>query len=155
MSFCSRCGGGILQATSFCPGCGAAISQEDPGSTAPYQAGERMESNIAAVLAYTLGFITGILFLLWDPYSNDRFVRFHAFQSIAYSVAYLVFWTVYGRIVLFGLFAFGPLWSILSLLGILISLAAFLFWLFLMFKAYHRVQYMIPILGEFAAKQAG
>jgi uncharacterized membrane protein len=114
-----------------------------------------MDANIAAVLTYALGFITGILFLLWDPYRHDRFVRFHAFQSIGYSVAYIVFWTIYSRIVLFGLFAFGPLWSVLSLIGTMISLAAFLYWLFLMYKAYNYEKYMIPFLGEFAARQAG
>jgi uncharacterized membrane protein len=151
--FCPRCGAGIPEQAAYCPSCGNSFPGANRGAAAGQ--GKGLETNIAAALTYVLGFVTGILFLLWDPYRRDRFVRFHAFQSIAYSVAYLVFWTIYSRIVLFGLFTFGPLWSILSILGTLISLAAFLFWLFLMYKAYNYAQYRVPFLGEFAAKQAG
>jgi len=138
MPFCSRCGAAIPDQTAYCASCGNSIPGGNRG-TGDRQ-GKRMQPNIAAVLCYSLGFFTGILFLLWDSYRHDRFVRFHAFQSIGYSVAYIVFWTVYSRIVLFGLFTFGSLWSILSILGTFITLAVFLFWLFLMYKAYRYEQ---------------
>ena len=38
--------------------------------------------NMAAALSYALGAITGVLFLVLEPYKNNRFVRFHAIQSI-------------------------------------------------------------------------
>ena len=153
MPSCSLCGAAILEQAAYCPGCGTPIPGGRRG-TAPIQ-GKRVAPNLDAVLSYALGFITGILCLFWGPTRHDRFVRFHAFQSIAYSTAYLGFWTVYSRIVLLGLFTSGPIWSILSILGTLVSLGAFLFWLFLMYKAYNHQQYMIPFLGEFAAKLAG
>ena len=35
-----------------------------------------MSVNAAGALAYLAGFITGILFLVIDPYKKDPFVRF-------------------------------------------------------------------------------
>ena len=64
--------------------------------------------NLAAALSYALGFITGILFLVLEPYKNNRFVRFHAIQSIIFSVACV---------------AFSIVWSII--VGILVSIAGF------------------------------
>ena len=54
-----------------------------------------MSSNVAGLLCYILGFITGIIFLVIEPYKNDKFVRFHAFQSIFFNVALIVFWIAY------------------------------------------------------------
>jgi uncharacterized membrane protein len=114
-----------------------------------------MTSNVAAALSYLLGFITGIVFLVIEPYKNDRFVRFHAFQSIFASVAYILFWAVWTRLIVFGFFTAGFLWPILSLVGSLVSLGAFVGWLFLMYKAYNHERFMIPVIGEHAARQAG
>lgn len=47
--------------------------------------------NLAGELAYVLGLITGIVFLVLEPYKHDRFVRFHAIQSILFCVAAIAF----------------------------------------------------------------
>jgi uncharacterized membrane protein len=137
---------------AFCPNCGAAPGN---GAVPAARGGPGRKVSMIAALCYVLGCITGLLFLLWNPYRHDRFVRFHAYQSIAYTVSYLVFWYLYSRIALILLFTSGPLWTLLSLMGTMISLAAFLFWLFLMYKAYHHEKYMIPFLGALAARHAG
>ncbi|MFI5125808.1 MAG: hypothetical protein ACHQJX_03190, partial [Candidatus Acidiferrales bacterium] len=62
--------------------------------------------NMAAALSYALGAITGVLFLALEPYKNNRFVRFHAIQSIIFSVACV---------------AVAIVWSII--VGILVSIA--------------------------------
>ena len=46
---------------------------------------------MAGALAYLVGAITGILFLVIDPFKSDRFVRFHAFQSIFFNLAWIAF----------------------------------------------------------------
>jgi len=109
-----------------------------------------MTSNVAGALAYILGFITGIIFLLLEQYKNDRFVRFHAMQSIFYSVACIAF-SIAWRIV-FGILS---LELLLFPLRALISLAMFGYWLYLMYQAYSNREYRIPFLGDLAAKQVG
>ncbi len=51
--------------------------------------------NVAGALTYLVGAITGILFLVIDPFKTDRFVRFHAFQSIFFNLAWIAFWIVW------------------------------------------------------------
>ena len=57
--------------------------------------GSGMSNNLAAALCYIplclVGIILAIVFLLIEPYKNDRFVRFNAFQSIFLHVGLIVF----------------------------------------------------------------
>lgn len=114
-----------------------------------------LTSNVAGALAYLLGFITGILFLALEPFKSDRFVRFHAFQSILFSFAYIVIQIAW-RIV-WGLLLniSGALFLIGAPLHLLISLGLFLYWLYVMYQAYQQKEYRIPIIGAIAAQQAG
>jgi len=115
-----------------------------------------MSSNVAGLLCYILGFITGIIFLVIEPYKNDRFVRFHAFQSIFFNVAVIVFWIAYMIVAsILGFVSLGILAAVMGLVGLLISLAILAFWLFLMYKAYNNELYKIPFIGDLAAKQVG
>jgi uncharacterized membrane protein len=154
MPFCTQCGASVNEGVAFCGRCGAPLSAAPAVPPAP-AAGAGMASNVAALLAYVFGFITGIVFLILQPYKNDRFVRFHAFQSIFFSVAVTVFWILWSNVFWMTFLSIGPLWAVLSLISTLVSLAVFLYWLFLMYKAYNNERYMIPFLGELAAKQAG
>src|SRR5262245_7730099 len=45
-----------------------------------------LKPNVAGMLCYPLSFITGMLFLVLTPYNRDRFVRFHAWQSIFFFI---------------------------------------------------------------------
>jgi uncharacterized membrane protein len=118
-------------------------------------AGTGLTPNLAGALAYSLGFFTGILFLVLEPYRRDRFVRFHAMQSILYCAACIVFsigWSI----------AVGILMSISGWIAfvafpirLMISLCFFLLWLYLMYQAYSQREFRIPIIGAIAAKQAG
>ena len=115
-----------------------------------------LTSNLAGALAYLFGFITGIIFLVIEPYNKDPFVRFHAFQSIFLSVVYIVFSMVWG--VLFGMLFTGSLGFLFTLIAFalrLVELAFVLLWLFLMYKAYQNERYSLPVIGPLAAKQAG
>lgn len=113
-----------------------------------------MASNVAGLLTYLAGFITGIIFLVIEPYKNDRFVRFHAFQSIFFSIAYLVISAAWG--IIFGsLFLAGAMWHMFSFSWAVFRLGFFVLWLFLMFKAYNNERFMLPVIGDLAARQAG
>lgn len=112
-----------------------------------------MTNNVAGALCYLLGFITGVIFLVIEPYKNDKFVRFHAFQSIFASLICMVASWVLSAILIGMLFS-GGLGFALMLLR-LVQLAIFLLFVFLMYKAYSNEQFKLPIIGDLAAKQAG
>ena len=159
MAACSKCGSVISEGASFCSVCGSPVSSIVSSSAAPENAtaaaGAGLSSNVAAALAY-LGFlVTGILFLLVEPYKKDRFVRFHAIQSICYTGLFVIFGIIWGNIAWLGFLSFGFAWTLVSFLGALIRLAFFAYWIYLMYKAYNRERYRIPFIGEFASKQAG
>jgi uncharacterized membrane protein len=91
-----------------------------------------------------------------EPYKNDKFVRFHAFQSIFFNVALIVFWIAYSIVAsILGIVSLGFLAVVMGLVGLLISLAVLAYWIFLMYKAYDHELYKIPFIGDLAAKQAG
>ena len=163
MTFCTKCGAAVSEGTTFCGSCGTQVigATAQTGTTSPVApaAGIQvtgMTSNVAAALAYLLGFITGIIFLVIEPYNKDPFVRFNAFQSIFLSVVYIVLSMVWG--VFFGMLLIGSLGFLFSLIALalrLVELAFFLLWLFLMYKAYKNERFSLPIIGPLAAKQAG
>ena len=113
-----------------------------------------MADNVASTLCYVLGLITGIIFLVLEPYSKNRTVRFHAFQSIFLNVAIIAIDIVAGivfRILLeiLGFFAF---------LGIIFwpifGLGCLCLWLFLLFSTYQGKTIVLPLIGPLAQKQA-
>ncbi len=150
MAFCGKCGSPIAEGTSFCSRCGAPASPQTPGGAGT---ATQMTPNLAAALSYVLGFVSGIIFLVLEPYKNDGYVRFHAYQSIFFSLALLAFGIVWN--IVLGILMIGFLWTLASLVLSLVYLAVFFYWLFLMYKAYGNERYMIPYIGELAAKQAG
>ena len=100
-----------------------------------------IDENIEALLTYLLGWVTGIIF--WIIEKKNKFVRFHAIQS---TVTFLAL-TILG-------FAFTLIPFIGFFLGILIDIVSFILWVLLMFKAYHGEKYKLPIVGNFAEKNA-
>lgn len=165
MAFCSKCGGQLNAGSSFCPACGAAVAEPGvaqsgvsavPMNAAAVPVSPGMTNNVAGMLCYILGIITGVIFLVLEPYKNNRFVRFHAFQSIFFSVVCIAFSMVWSFFFLTVLFTPGlGLWGLFSLFGLLIRLAMFAGWIFLMIKAYNNQEFKLPIIGDLAAKQAG
>lgn len=111
--------------------------------------------NMAGALAYSLGIITGILFMVLEPYKRDRFVRFHAMQSILYfvfAVAFSIAWSIVVGILMH---ISGWFFVVAFPIRLIISLAMFGLWLYVMFQAYSEREFRIPILGAIASKQAG
>ncbi|HMF91467.1 MAG TPA: hypothetical protein VKL40_12555 [Candidatus Angelobacter sp.] len=112
-----------------------------------------MSNNVAGALCYLFTWVTGLIFLLIEPYKNDKTVRFHAFQSIFFAVGMIaVYIAVMILGIILGVIHLGllilPIWALLGL-GI------FATWVFLMFKAYNNQIFKLPIIGDLAAKQAG
>jgi uncharacterized membrane protein len=98
-----------------------------------------MEQNLEGLLCYVLAWVTGIIFLLMEK--ENKFVRFHAVQSIVVFGAYTVVAIILSFIPVVG-------WIISLILGIL----ALILWVFLMMKAYQGTMYKLPIAGDLAEK---
>src|SRR5215469_16640482 len=94
----------------------------------------------AGWLSYLGGWITGLIFLLLKR--ENRFVRFHAMQSLIFFGAIGIVTTVFSYI---------PLLSSLSA-GLLF--VSFVCWMVLMVKAARGRYYKLPIVGEYAEKWA-
>ncbi|HUQ92478.1 MAG TPA: hypothetical protein VM120_12430 [Bryobacteraceae bacterium] len=153
MAFCPKCGSTVEG--RFCPSCGTSIAGDAPqtssaaGSSNVSAAG--MTENTAAALCYFLGFITGILFLVLEPYNKNPRIKFHAFQSIFFNLGVIVFFFAIGTMI----------WVLPTLMIVmigfaqmLISLGIFVLWLFLMWKAYNGEKFVLPIVGPLAEAQA-
>jgi uncharacterized membrane protein len=105
------------------------------------------QSRLIAALSYLLGFVTGLIFLFVDPYDKDDYVRFHARQSIVFSVA------VFAASIIIAVFVAvlpGGLGRLLLGLWRLVSFLLAIFWVFLMYKAYQGERYRIPQLADWA-----
>jgi uncharacterized membrane protein len=157
MAFCAKCGTQFAEGTKFCASCGApAGAAAGVPATPAAVTGAAMPSNVAGLLTYILGFITGIIFLVVEPYKNDKFVRFHAFQSIFLSVGWIAFRIIWGHIFMGMIWSpFSGLWPLLGLISTLISLGFLACVIFLMYKAYNNERFKLPIIGDMAAKQSG
>ena len=114
-----------------------------------------LDENVAGALAYVLGLISRVFFFVTED-END-FVRFHALQSIIFSVAaFVLYWVL--NTLLFSLFfgrsmfmpGGGLLFSLLSLISSVVSVVLLGVWLFLMFQAYSGEWYKLPVIGDLA-----
>ena len=144
MAFCKACGQEIGTA-NFCPKCGASQAAPAASSIPPVAASsEGLLENIAGLLCYVLGWLTGIIFLLID---KRPWVRFHAAQSIV----------VFGGLTLIrvvlammrGVTGFVG-WGFFGLLFLLIGLIGFVLWVVLMIKAFQHQTWRVPIAADIA-----
>ena len=98
-----------------------------------------LDEKIAGMLAYILGWISGIVFLILEP--NNKYVRFHAFQSIIVFGALTVVGVVLGWIPVLG-----------TIIYILISIGAFILWIILLVRASQGQKYQVRWAGPLAEK---
>jgi len=99
--------------------------------------GTGLQENVAGLLCYVLGWVTGILFLILEP--NNKFIKFHAVQSI------IVFGVIFIIDMIF-------IW--VYVVSLIIGILALILWVFLMYQAYQGKKYMVPIAGVYAEKMA-
>lgn len=96
-----------------------------------------LEENVAGLLCYVLGWVTGLVFILLER--ENKFVRFHAMQSII----------VFGSLSVLSILT--PfIWIFTPLPGLL----GFVLWIILIIRAYQGVMYKLPVVGDLAEKWA-
>lgn len=103
---------------------------------AEVKTGTGLPVNTAAALSYVFGWLSGIVLFLIE---KDSYVRFHAMQSI----------------ITFGLLSVAMMVPVIGwVISPLLMILAFVLWIILIIKAYQGEKYKLPVVGDFAEKQA-
>jgi uncharacterized membrane protein len=111
-----------------------------PVPSTPSTPSSGIETNVASALAYLP--IIAIVWLVLEPYSKDKTIRFHAIQSLGLAVTW---------------FGLSIILTVIPILGwillILLSPAVFVVAVICAVKAYQNQKFKLPIIGDFAEKQ--
>ena len=117
-----------------------------------------LDENIAALLSYVFGWVSGLIFFLMEK--DSKLVRFHAMQSILFCVVIAVLsialWVVTFLFFLVGAMLPDVMGSLLALLGtfiwIIFSIALLIGWVLCLVRAYQGQFYKLPFIGNMADK---
>lgn len=101
------------------------------------QSSTGLKKETAGALAYVLLVVTGVFFLVME---HNPFVRFHAMQSIIFSLIVFVVNTVLSAI------------PMVNFIVPLLMLGEFAIWLMLIYQASQGVEWELPIVGKYARK---
>ncbi|MCJ7606030.1 MAG: hypothetical protein MUO19_08380 [Dehalococcoidales bacterium] len=101
-----------------------------------------LQQNVAGVLCYVLGWVSGIVMLILEP--NNKFVRFHAFQSILAFGVLTVVSLIFNWIPFIGL-----------AVSVIVGIIGFIIWVSMMVMASQNKMYKLPYAGDYAEKWAG
>jgi uncharacterized membrane protein len=164
---CGYCGASMPDISEFCPACGRPVREGTHFAPDPEPAAEDVFSDEAVdasagvahppvnwndrwvgALAY-LTFIPAVAFIFLEQFHERKFVRFHAFQSIFFWAAVVVFGLLGLMASTFGLLL---VWMII---GAVVTLALFFTWAVLSIKALQGEWFELPVLGTLAGQQAG
>jgi uncharacterized membrane protein len=108
-----------------------------------------LSDNAAAGIAY-ITIIPAVVFLIIAPFKNSSYVRFHAWQSIFFFIAWAVVHLLVGvvqNLLPTVLFLTLTLWQFVDLAFFVILIIVFI-------SAFNGKRFMLPIIGRLAEKQA-
>lgn len=120
------------------------------------------DSNLMAAAIYLFsaffGVLPGIVLYLMAP--KDKFVRFHAIQSIVVGIIIFIIFSILAVLSVIVYFAFYLFLQPMSIFGLVLTVLAwlallfivFLLWLFLLYKAYKGERYGLPLIGNLAER---
>ena len=130
---CPHCGTVMPASAAFCPGCGWSMT--------PIPSADRA---IAALAYFT--FVAGAVILFLPAFRHQRFIRFHAWQSV-------LLWGVFFVLTIAALFLSNVAAAMAFLLfGILASLAMLFLWIVLTLKAWQGERFELPLFGTLAER---
>jgi uncharacterized membrane protein len=168
---CPVCHTEVGSQTTFCHQCGAPLSAA-AGTAVPFEsvpvgasvppppayagqpvaASTGLSENAAAAIAY-ITIIPAIIFLVLEPYNRMPLVRFHSWQSIGLGVAAFLLEVIIS-ICEVALHFIPGIFILFGLVHLVIGVCLFLVWLFIILKASKGEWYKLPVIGDFAEKQA-
>jgi len=142
--FCSQCGAENPEGAKFCSKCGAEIGVPmKPSETTAKPEAESstgLSANVAGLLCYVAGWITGIVFIVLEK--KSIFVKFHAWQSIMTFGVLTVASIILSLIPIIG-----------GVLGTIIGVLCFILWIILIIQAGTGRMWKVPWAGDWAEKQ--
>ncbi len=146
---CRNCGIELVAGAAYCSSCGKPVLELKAASDTAVALASGMQANVAAALCYLAGFISAAVFLTLEPYRHNPFVRYHAFQAIFLSVAWILL-----HFALSGLIAIVPwtAWRLIATASSLVSLAAVTASILLIYKAWGHKRFKLPLIGDLAEK---
>ena len=106
---------------------------------------------LAAVFCYSFGWLSGLLFLLFG--GSNRFIRFHALQSLLFfgGINVIDFIAVFG----IGRWHLHYLNVYMALALLLLNFIAFVGWLVAMVQAARGASFKLPVAGNIAEAMVG
>ncbi len=151
--FCPKCGAENPEGVKFCSKCGAELGAVAAQSGAP-ETSTGLASNVAGLLCYVGGWISGIVFLVIEK--KSKFVKFHAWQSImTFGVLTVAQIIVSGILAAIAVATFSPgLLAFTGVLGVIIWVLIVGLWIILMIQAGTGKMWKLPWVGNWAEKQA-
>lgn len=112
-----------------------------------------LDPKLAGLLCYILGIVTGLIFFFIEK--TNQVVRFHAAQSIVFSVFTIALWIILTIISLVLYQISWALGNLFNLLTLLLWLGLFIVWIVLLIKGYSGEKWKLPVLGDMAERLAG
>jgi uncharacterized membrane protein len=130
-------------------------------SQPPVQTGKSstgLDENVAALLSYVFGWISGLVFFLIEK--DSRLVRFHAMQSLLINIVGAVLGIALWILIIFSTFVIGYASGILSfLVNLVLGLVATVVGIGLLVgviiclvKAFQGQYFKLPVVGNLAEK---
>ena len=130
-------------------------------SQPPAQAGKSstgLDENIAALLSYVFGWVSGLIFFLMEK--DSRLVRFHAMQSILLGAAAIVIFVVFWIVAVVSSLVVGYIsgilggivWIVMMLVGGALGIGIFVAAIISLIKAYQGQYFKLPVIGNYAEK---
>jgi uncharacterized membrane protein len=113
-----------------------------------------MDANVAAGLSYLFSIVGGLIFYFGEK--QNRFVRFHAMQSILFNAFWIVLFVVFFTVqsILYATIILAPLALVLTCLTFLLPFAILVLWIVLMVYAFQGKYFKLPVIGDYAEKYA-
>jgi uncharacterized membrane protein len=113
-----------------------------------------LEQNTAGLLCYVLWWISGIYFIRKEK--DNRFVRFHAWQSVIVFGAISVTFIIIGILMRIRiLMAMPEIGIFLLVINWVLWLGTIMLWFVLIANAYQERRFKLPWAGNYAEKKAG
>ena len=129
---------------------------QNPPPGQPAKSSTGLDENVASLLSYVFGWVSGLIFFLMEK--DSRLVRFHAMQSILLNVLIVVVAIVLGIVISILIFILGQIsgllagiaWLLWVLFELVFGLAILIVWVMCLINAYGGVMYKLPIIGNYA-----